>query len=61
MVVKKSLKQLAIVSGSVTTLSCMERDIEPELLDFIEIKSRTPDQILHELSELRLKYGQLGL
>jgi len=57
MVVKKSSKQLAVVSGSVTTLSCMERDIEPDLLDFTEIRSQTPlNQILCELSELRLKY-----
>ena len=57
MEVKKSLKQLATVSGLETTVSPRDKDIGEEVqLDFTEIMSRTPDHIFCRLLELRLKY-----
>ena len=53
--VKKSLKELATVSGSDTTELPIDRDMGFVDLDFPEIRERTPAQIFCILVECWLK------
>ena len=57
MEVKKSLKELATVSGlEVTELSIVIEIGEADFSDLVKIRSRTPDQIFCMLLECLLKY-----